>query len=725
MKKVSYSLTLVSIMILLMPLPMSAQLEFVQHLVTDEFTKGADVIAVDLDQDGFTDIVATNSHTNAEVAWWQNNGENAFTKKVIIDNLNKGRSVRAADINDDQDIDLVAAVYGENRIIYLENQGEETFLEHTVDDGFIGAHTIDIKDMNEDGQPDILCSGFDFYGHNGEIAWWENDGADPITWTKHLVSNRFQQSPFVFGEDMDSDGDMDILACGELNDEILWWENDGNEVFTEHMVDNLINGIHTVIARDVDLDGDMDILAAACIGSRVVWYENIGSQGFTKHDLGYLAGALWLDAADLDNDGDQDLFAAPQGAANLYWWENPGDQQFIKRIIDSPFTQSFCVVPTLMDDDDDIDLVAIGWQSNKISWFENKLESLNFLNNPESVVFDSQNNRYLVSNWGNGDIIEIDSNGKQSIFNDTLDQAAGLHIVGNTLFAASTESEINGLVGFDLSSGEISCRVDIPEKQLLNDVTSDDNGNIYVTDCEADIIFKVNVSDSTYTQFVDSGLGYPNGIYFDQPNNRLLVLNGTLPYRPIVEVSLVDSTTSIVVETKSNGVDGLTADARGNFYFSSWTTDCVYRYDETFTHPPEVVSDGHINPADIFYNQEDEVLAVPNFNGNRVDLIPMSTTAVNHTGLKDQIKTRAYPNPFINTIRIEYSIESQSHVELNIYNLAGQCINNLVNGEQEKGTYQVDWNGENSLRINLQSGIYFCKFIAGKECRTIKLIKTD
>jgi hypothetical protein len=307
-----------TLVIFLIPLSISAQqLEFTQHVVTTNFTKGADVIAVDIDQDGDMDIIGVNSHTIAEIAWWNNNGYNEFYKVVIRDNLNKARSVRAEDINDDQHIDLVVAVHGENRILYLENNGNETFSEYTVDTNFVGPHTIDIKDVNNDGNLDILCSGFDNNFHNSEIAWWENDGQSPIGWTKHLISDRFQQSPFIYGEDMDGDDDLDVIACGELNGEILWWENDGSQFFTEHMVDSLFDYAHTVIARDVDLDGDMDILGAACMSSSIAWYENNGYQEFIKHSLGYFAGALWLDATDLDNDGDRDLFGAPQGASQL------------------------------------------------------------------------------------------------------------------------------------------------------------------------------------------------------------------------------------------------------------------------------------------------------------------------------------------------------------------------------------------------------------------------
>jgi sugar lactone lactonase YvrE len=245
----------------------------------------------------------------------------------------------------------------------------------------------------------------------------------------------------------------------------------------------------------------------------------------------------------------------------------------------------------------------------------------NLLNNPESVVYDSAYQRYLVSNWGDGNIIQIDSSGQQDPFNQELISTAGLHIVGDTVFVSSNVGVYSGIVGFLLSTGEMVFHVNIVEKQLLNDITSDSSGNLYVTDTDAHRIYKVSINDMTYTTFVNSGLGWPNGIICDLPNNRLLVLNGGLPNKPLIAVSLEDSTISTVVETGLGAIDGLTTDNYGNTYFSSWVTDKVYRYDETFTNPPEVVSSGHNNPADIFFNKLNNILAVPNFNSNSVDFI--------------------------------------------------------------------------------------------------------
>jgi sugar lactone lactonase YvrE len=339
----------------------------------------------------------------------------------------------------------------------------------------------------------------------------------------------------------------------------------------------------------------------------------------------------------------------------------------------------------------------------------------NFLNNPESVVFDSLNSRYLVSNWTDGNIVEINSWGQQRYFNTDLEQAAGLHIAGSILYVASSSGSNTGVIGINLSTGVIVFDVDINEKQLLNDITSDNSGNLYITDCEADKIFKVNISSMTYSIFVESGLGYPNGIYFNESNNRLLVLNGELPYNPILAVDLMDSSISTVVNTNISAIDGLTADQFGNFYFSSWTTDEVYRYDAAFLNPPEVVSSGHTNPADIFYNKCDDVLAIPNFHANLIDFIPISQTEVRwDDDLPNNFKLmQNYPNPFNPSTTIKYQIPILSYTTLKVYDILGNEIKTLVNEEQLAGNYEVEFfatGGSSGSRY--ASGIYFYRLIS-------------
>ncbi|MFH1999440.1 MAG: hypothetical protein ABIK28_07150, partial [Planctomycetota bacterium] len=106
----------------------------------------------------------------------------------------------------------------------------------------------------------------------------------------------------------------------------------------------------------------------------------------------------------------------------------------------------------------------------------------NLLNNPESVVFDAEYNRYLVSNCGDGNIIQvnaIETNEKagppspvMELFSTGLNKVLGTHIMGGTLYVAS-ETKV---VGFDLGTKAMVMTVEIAEAQLLNDVASDTNG---------------------------------------------------------------------------------------------------------------------------------------------------------------------------------------------------------------------------------------------------------
>jgi hypothetical protein len=61
-----------------------------------------------------------------------------------------------------------------------------------------------------------------------------------------------------------------------------------------------------------------------------------------------------------------------------------------------------------------------------------------------------------------------------------------------------------------------------------------------------------------------------------------------------------------------------------------------------------------------------------------------------------------YPNPFNPSTTIRYSIPTQSNVKLRVYNSIGENISDLINANQNAGSYEVNWVAE-----NVASGIYF------------------
>ncbi|UCG91817.1 MAG: T9SS type A sorting domain-containing protein, partial [candidate division WOR-3 bacterium] len=72
--------------------------------------------------------------------------------------------------------------------------------------------------------------------------------------------------------------------------------------------------------------------------------------------------------------------------------------------------------------------------------------------------------------------------------------------------------------------------------------------------------------------------------------------------------------------------------------------------------------------------------------------------------------THNYPNPFRTTTAIEYSIPQDVHVNITIYNLAGQKIVTLVNERIQAGHHSVRWDARDEVGREVSSGVYFLKF---------------
>ncbi len=661
----------------------NGQNDFKKYEVTSNFTNGFDIFISDINQDGNPDIAAIGKGSGGEVAWFENDGFQNFTKHQIKNNFAGGRSVRAVDLDQDGEVDIVASAVDSNTIAWWKNDGEENWTEFIIDDDFTGAHTVEVKDVNEDGFLDVLCCGFDLDNVCGEIAWWENDGSE--NFTKHLVSDRFIRSCFVYGEDMDGDTDVDIIACGETNDEILWWENDGSENFTEHMIDDNMDAIHTILARDVDSDGDMDITAAACLSSKMAWYENKGYNDFEKHNLQPMPGALWLDACDLDMDGDLDMFGCGMGFNKLVIYYNDGDNNFSPSFIDETFTSGFCVRSADMDNDTDPDLVAIGYSSSDIAWFGNQAINPDYLIKPESVAFDFERQRYLVSSFGFNTIVAIDkSTHLQSLFIEDIPSPMGNCIHDGVLYVSTNTT----LKAYDLETGNETMSIHIPCQQHLDGMTTDNEGNLYVIDTGGEI-YKINLATQGFTSIVSSGLvqGLQDCI-FDEINNRLLTISYS-PGAPIQAIDLETYEVSTATTTPFGYYDGISIDPEGNVYLAShMSPGRVIKYFSDMSNF-EVLATGNDDPAGLDYNAHDKMLVVPNFGGNSLSFIDLNPIGMLEMDMgKSHLKI--YPNPNQGKFWVGFNKHSQNDFETRIFSTDGKLI---YQKKQQIGDKEIDLYG--------------------------------
>ena len=65
---------------------------------------------------------------------------------------------------------------------------------------------------------------------DNDVAWWRNDSVNPIQWTKQLIDENFAGAWGVYAEDINSDGNIDVLGAASIAGAMTWWENDGDKV---------------------------------------------------------------------------------------------------------------------------------------------------------------------------------------------------------------------------------------------------------------------------------------------------------------------------------------------------------------------------------------------------------------------------------------------------------------------------------------------------------------
>ncbi len=84
-----------------------------------------------------------------------------------------------------------------------------------------------------------------------------------------------------------------------------------------------------------------------------------------------------------------------------------------------------------------------------------------------------------------------------------------------------------------------------------------------------------------------------------------------------------------------------------------------------------------------------------------------------------------FPNPFNPTTHIAFTLPQRANLTLTIYNVLGQEIRELAQGEFPAGKHQVLWDGANNNGASVASGIYFyrLKTDAFAETRKMTLLK--
>jgi hypothetical protein len=89
------------------------------------------------------------------------------------------------------------------------------------------------------------------------------------------------------------------------------------------------------------------------------------------------------------------------------------------------------------------------------------------------------------------------------------------------------------------------------------------------------------------------------------------------------------------------------------------------------------------------------VMGIGDGNGVGTDLPAAFALSQNH------------PNPFNPSTVISYQLPERAEIRLNVYDIRGRLVQELVNGFVEAGAHSVQWDGKNTLGQGVPSGVYF------------------
>jgi hypothetical protein len=76
-----------------------------------------------------------------------------------------------------------------------------------------------------------------------------------------------------------------------------------------------------------------------------------------------------------------------------------------------------------------------------------------------------------------------------------------------------------------------------------------------------------------------------------------------------------------------------------------------------------------------------------------------------------------HPNPFNTSTTIEFSLPEAAHVELSVYNILGQKVAVLFDGQKQAGKHAVTWDAAVA-----PSGVYFARLKCGSFSETINML---
>ena len=315
-------------------------------------------------------------------------------------------------------------------------------------------------------------------------------------------------------------------------------------------------------------------------------------------------------------------------------------------------------------------------------------------------------NWFLIQIWGDFNAAGTEQN--KIIFND-VNFRQGINVVQNQFFSALIQfSVINSGQLFNTSSGHIY-------------------GSLKIYDCKIS-----NVANKMFLFFPKKDCFIERNIFYNCGQIRTSVQNNIKIY---IRFNTFFQTGAPTSASTGYAVENISC------YVGS---DVIVKYNSFLNNDRVAVSllpgynNAKINAESNYWGTTDESVIQSMIYDKNDDLncsgyIPYQPFLTEQHQITPLLGTKNddtifsfelsnYPNPFNPNTTISYSLEKDSEVSVNIYDISGKLITTFQNGYQNQGEHSITWNGMDGFRNKVGAGVYFYQVKTGNFVETKKMV---
>jgi len=649
---------------------------------------------VDINGDGLQDFLVANRYGSPNHYYIQENDGTFISHDFNMQN--DSENITIADLANDGGISMIithltsegnadaGATY-----VYCPEDEDCNSSEPSFDESSFGSNYNSLNssfyDANYDGWLDLFIAI-----NEAENLFYLHFGFTSNGWSMlNNVQNEITESGYgsvCTWADYDNDGYGDLFVGNQQGQNDYLYKNNGDGSFTKILDNNLVNyGGNTIGASwgDFNNDGLEDIFITRYEQQSSTLYKNIQSDFVPFLDIEQSTyGSSW---GDLNNDGWLDLVITSGGGGN-YIYLNNGNETFTPLSIGNGDSRGVSLGD--MDNDGDLDI-----------YIANRSDENNF-------VFINQGND---NHWININCIGTETN-RSAIGTKVLAKAT---INGEPIWQ---KREISSQTGGGFG-GQNSLNVEFG----LGDALVIDS---LVIKWQLGLVETyTNVSVDTFLTLIEGELNYP-------PTQFSLLSPSDESITALTNDNLNESLTfswqesndpdGDIVTYEFIGLDGLSV---LNSLNSTNITENT-SLEITYSSLAQVMVDSSLEELSglwtiIAYDNVNSTMALDTFSLT----IDGAELGINLEVLPEVFALHQnYPNPFNPITQIKYDLPEDALVSINIYDLMGRIVSNLVSSQQNAGYKSIQWNATNNQGQPVSAGLYLYTIQAGEFRQTKKMV---